>query len=228
MPPWPGARDRQLLPRPARAAAAPASWCSTPGGGSSDGIRRFCDQLAAEGFVALAPDLCDGRTAATVPEAQALADELDEEAAIRRAGDGLARLRAHPAVRGQLGVVAFSMGVWFALDMATKHEEIEAVVLYYGTASDIDHTRHRATVLGHFAEHDEFEPAEEVSALEDALRHANRAVRLHLYPGAGHWFAETDRPEAHDPASASLAFRRTTGFLRNQLQNHPAAPPPEW
>jgi carboxymethylenebutenolidase len=196
--------------------------------GLSDGIRRFCDQLAADGFVALAPDLCDGRTAATIPEARALVKELDEEAAIRRAGDGLARLHAHPAVRGQLGAVGFSMGVWFALDLATKHDDVEAVVLYYGTAGDIDHARHRATVLGHFAEHDEFEPAEEVTALEDALRQANRAVRFHLYPGAGHWFAEPDRPDAYHPANASLAFRRTAGFLRNQLQNHRAAPPPEW
>ena len=37
--------------------------------GLSDGIRRHCDRLAEAGFVALAPDLYDGRTAATVPEA---------------------------------------------------------------------------------------------------------------------------------------------------------------
>jgi carboxymethylenebutenolidase len=184
--------------------------------GLSDGIRRFCDQLAGEGFVALAPDLCDGRTAHTIPEAQALVEELDETVARRRAADGLERLRGHPAVRGPIGVVGFSMGVWFALDLATRDEGVETVVLYYGTASDIDHTAHRAIVLGHFAEHDEFEPPEGVTALEDDLRGAGRAVRFHTYPGVGHWFAEADRPEAYDAAASSLAFRRTVGFLRNQ------------
>jgi carboxymethylenebutenolidase len=196
--------------------------------GLSDGIRHFCDRLADDGFVALAPDLCEGRTARTIPEAQALAGGLDEETARRRAADGLAHLRGHPKVRGQLGVIGFSMGVWFALDLATRYESVDTVVVYYGTAGDIDHTTHRAAVLGHFAEHDHFEPADEVAALEESLRRAGRAVRFHTYPGVGHWFAEADRFEAYDAVAASRAFRRTTGFLRNQLHNHAAAPLQEW
>ena len=193
--------------------------------GLSDGIRRFCDRLAGDGFVALAPDLCDGRTARTIAEAQALLEQVDDDAATGRAAGGIERLRAHPAVRGELGVVGFSMGVWFALDLAAKHGDVEAVVLYYGTASGIDHGRRRTPVLGHFAEHDDFEPADEVSSLEDDLRRAGRPVRFHVYPGAGHWFAEEDRPEAYDAAAASLAFRRTVGFLRSQLQKEAVAPP---
>jgi carboxymethylenebutenolidase len=193
--------------------------------GLSDGIRRFCDSLAEAGFVALAPDLCAGRTARTVEEAQALAGELDEEAATGRAADGLDRLRAHPAARGPFGVVGFSMGVWFALDLAAKHADVEAVVLYYGTASGIDHSRQRAPVLGHFAQHDEWEAAEDVSSLEDDLRRAGRPVRFEVYPRAGHWFAEADRPEAYDSAAASLALRRTAAFLRSQLRGDAAAHP---
>ena len=212
------------------------SYLSAPAGGGpgvlvlhawwglSDGVRQVCDRLAAEGFVALAPDLCAGRSARTIPEAKALVEGLDEDAASERAADALAELRGHPAVRGQLGAVGFSMGVWFALQLATLVDDLEAVVLYYGTAGGIDHTRHRAAVLGHFAERDEWEPQAEVAALEEELRHAGRAVRFHVYPGAGHWFAEADRPEAHDPATASLAFRRTVGFLRTQLQT--SAPTP--
>jgi carboxymethylenebutenolidase len=215
--------------------AEPGYVAAAPGGGSgvlvlhawwglNDGIRRFCDRLAGEGFVALAPDLCDGRTAHTIEEARALAGGLDEDAATRRAAEGLDRLRAHPAGRGPLGVVGFSMGVWFALDLAAKHADVGAVVLYYGTASGIDHARGRAPVLGHFAQHDEFEAAEEVSSLEDDLRRAGRPVRFEVYPRVGHWFAEADRPEAYDAAAASLALRRTAGFLRSQLQKEGVAP----
>ena len=186
--------------------------------GLSEGVKRFCDRLAGAGFVALAPDLAEGRLAKTVPEARALAEDLDEDAARQAAAGALVRLRTHPAVRGQLAVVGFSMGVWFALDLATRADELEAVVLYYGTAADIDHACHGASVLGHFAERDEFEPATEVAALEEGLRRAGRPVRFHVYPGAGHWFAEVDRPDAYDEAAAALAFRRTVGFLRSHSQ----------
>ena len=123
--------------------------------GLSDGIRRHCDRLAEAGFVALAPDLCGGRTAGTIEEAKALVGELDDDTAIRCAADGIEHLRAHPAMRGQLGAVGFSMGVWFALDLSAKHDDVEAIVLYYGTAGEIDHGRGRAPVIGHFAERDE-------------------------------------------------------------------------
>jgi len=196
--------------------------------GLSDGVRQVCDRLAGEGFVALAPDLCAGQIARTIPEAKALRERLDEEEASERAADALTRLRRHPAVRGQLGAVGFSMGVWFAMQLATLTNDLEAVVLYYGTAGGIDHTGHRAAVLGHFAARDEWEPVAEVASFEEELRRAGRAVRFHVYPGAGHWFAETDRPEAYDPATASLAFRRTVGFLRTQLQTCAPAPLQEW
>jgi len=144
--------------------------------GLSDGIRRFCDRLAGEGFVALAPDLCGGRTAGTIAE----------------------------------------------------DANVDAVVLYYGTASGIDHARQPSPVLGHFAENDDLEPADEVGSLEDDVRRARRPARFHVYPGVGHWFAEADRPHAYDEAAASLALRRTVGFLRSQLQREAVAPPPQW
>jgi carboxymethylenebutenolidase len=196
--------------------------------GLSDGVRRYCDRLAGAGFVAVAPDLASGRRARTIPEAQQLIQQIDDDHAIERAAEGLGQLRGHPAVRGGLGVAAFSMGVWFALDLAARAGGVDAVVLHYGTASGIDHSLHRAAVLGHFAERDEFEAAEDVSALEHELRLAGRAVRFHTYPGAGHWFAEPDRPDAYDAAAAGRAFRRTVGFFRSQLQTHALAPLQEW
>ena len=67
-----------------------------------------------------------------------------------------------------------------------------------------------------------------MSPLAYELRHARRPVRFHVCPGVGHWFAEADRPEAYDEAAASLAFRRTAGFLRSQLHKEAVAPPPQW
>src|SRR5258705_5221910 len=63
-------------------------------------VQELGDRLARAGFVAFAPDLYQGRTAATIDEAQALLDQRDSEAMQAIAAGALAYLRAHPAVRG--------------------------------------------------------------------------------------------------------------------------------
>ena len=70
---------------------------------------------------------------------------------------------------------------------------------------------------GHFAEHDKFVSDDERTYLEAQLRLAGRDTDFHLYPGTGHWFAEADRPAAHDAAAAQQAWDRTVAFLHEQL-----------
>jgi carboxymethylenebutenolidase len=187
--------------------------------GLSDGIRALCDAFAHAGFVALAPDLYAGARADTIAEAELLLDRIDEDAVLGRASDGFESLQGHPAVSGEhFGTVGVSMGAWYALRIATLHPaECAAAVLYYGTAPGIDHREHGAAVQGHFAGRDEWEPADDVDALEAKLLKAERRTEFHRYPQAGHWFAEADRPEAYDPAVASQAFQRTVYFLKGAL-----------
>jgi carboxymethylenebutenolidase len=81
--------------------------------GLTDTFKAVCDRLAGAGFVALAPDLHRGRTAATIDEAKALVGmaQRDPDAVEAIALGALAHLRAHPAVRGDhAGIVGFSMG----------------------------------------------------------------------------------------------------------------------
>jgi carboxymethylenebutenolidase len=117
-------------------------------------------------------------------------------------------------------VVAFSLGVYYALDLAAAHPElIRTVVLFYGSG-DGDYASSKAAYLGHFAELDEFEPPANVQALEASLRSAGRPVTFYTYPGTGHWFFEPDVTQAYNPAAASLAWQRTLDFLReNSLTN---------
>ncbi|HLJ55967.1 MAG TPA: dienelactone hydrolase family protein [Chthonomonadaceae bacterium] len=185
--------------------------------GLNDTIRAFCTQLADAGFVAFAPDLYRGKVTNSISAAEALVNALNADAA-RAASDLAAAVtflsqRAGPPDRG-LAVLGFSLGAYFALELANADPEtIRSVVLYYGTGPD-DFSASRAEFLGHFAEKDEFEPLESVDALDAALKRAGRPVRLYVYPGTGHWFAEPDRPDAYDPAAASLAWERTLAFLR--------------
>lgn len=166
-----------------------------------------CDRLAADGYVALAPSLyADGATTASIAEA---------EAVVQAAAD---QLRGLPAVTGaQIGVIGLSLGAYWALHLSqVRPDDVSAVVAVYGT-DDGDYTTARAAYLGHFAEHDDFEPLEAVRALEARIRAAGREVTFHVYPGTGHWFVEPNRPDVYNAAAAELVWERTLGFLTARL-----------
>jgi carboxymethylenebutenolidase len=189
--------------------------------GLNDTIKSVCDRLAQEGFVAFAPDLYHGQVADTIAGAEALGQALDDnylqaKAEIAEAAQFLQeRVGQHVGQANDgLAVVAFSLGVYYALDLAASHpEQIRAVVIFYGTG-DGDYSSSRAAYLGHFAEEDEFEPAANVNDLEAALRAAGRPVTFHRYEGVGHWFFEPDRPDAYNQPAAELAWKRTVDFLK--------------
>jgi carboxymethylenebutenolidase len=123
--------------------------------------------------------------------------------------------RAERGPRG-LAVIGFSLGAYYALDLAAADpERVRSVVIYYGTG-DGDYSRSQAAYLGHFAENDEYEPTENVDGLAELLDRAGRSHTFHRYPGTGHWFAEPDRTDAYDARAASLAWDRTLAFLRRR------------
>jgi carboxymethylenebutenolidase len=179
-----------------------------------------CDRLAAAGFVALAPSLfTDEATAATIAEAEALRDAHDEAAVVEPVVQAATEhLRALPAVTGtQIGIIGFSLGASWALHLSqVRPDDISAVVVFYGT-DDGDYRTARAAYLGHFAEHDDFEPLAAVRALQERIRAAGRDVSFPIYPGTGHWFVEPNQPQAYDAGAAKLAWERTLDFLQAQL-----------
>ncbi len=186
--------------------------------GLNDFFKGLCDRLARAGFVAAAPDLYDGRTAATVDEAEQMVGTLNFQASMTKVLGTLESLRRHPAVRGDgQGVVGFSLGGAWALRLSTlKPEAVRAVVVFYGTEA-ADFSLARAAYLGHFAPGDEWEPDEGVRQMEANLRAAGHEVEFRSYPGTGHWFFEANRPEHYKAEAAALAWQRTVEFLRRHL-----------
>jgi carboxymethylenebutenolidase len=184
--------------------------------GLNDTMRAVCTRLADAGFVAFAPDLYHGKVADTIPDAETLgkaldANHLQAKAEIADAARFLGQ-RAGQSAWG-LAVIGFSLGAYYALDLAAADpEHIRSVVLFYGTG-DGDFSTSRAAYLGHFAENDPYEPQSNIDDLEEALRRAGRPVTFYRYPGTGHWFFEPDRTEAYNQAAASLAWERTLTFL---------------
>src|SRR5262249_26518049 len=153
---------------------------------------EFCDRLAQEGFVALAPDLYHGKIATTIDEAKQLLAERDTERALADIAGAVAYLQQHPAVQGKgLGCIGFSMGASFAAGLSCEMPEaIAAVVVFYGTEIEVDYSAARARYLEHFAVGDEWEPDEYVDQLEEVLKKAGREATFYRYSGVGHWFME--------------------------------------
>jgi carboxymethylenebutenolidase len=186
--------------------------------GLNDTMRAVCTRLAEAGFVAFAPDLYHGNVADSIADAEALgkaldANHLQAKAEIADATRFLGE-RAGQVDR-RLAVIGFSLGAYYALDLAAADpEHIRSVVIFYGTGGG-DFSTSRAAYLGHFAENDEFEPQSNVDDLEKSLRGAGRPVTFYRYSGTGHWFFEPDRTDAYNEAAASLAWERTLAFLRH-------------
>jgi carboxymethylenebutenolidase len=185
--------------------------------GLNDTMKAFCTRLAESGFVAFAPDLYHGKVADTIADAETLGQALDANHLQAKAEIADAALflneRVGQTERG-LAVIGFSLGAYYALDLAAADpEHIRSVVLFYGTGGG-DFSSSRTDYLGHFAENDEFEPLSGVDDLEESLRRAGRPVTFYRYPGTGHWFFEPDRSQAYNQAAASLAWDRTLAFLR--------------
>ena len=178
-------------------------------------MTALCDRLAESGFVAFAPDLYHGKVTDTIEGAKALSSALDEKRAYADIAEAIMFLRERTGQKaGGLAVVAFSLGVYFALELSATHpEHFRSVVIFYGTRPG-DFNNSKAEYLGHFAEKDEFEPAEEVKNLEASLRGAGRPATFFHYPGTGHWFFEPDRQDAFNQAAATLAWDRTLAFLK--------------
>ena len=194
--------------------------------GLTEPFQQACDRLAEAGFVALAPDLYHGKTATTVAEAEALGAALDRDVT-RWRGDitGALRFLSHngathlPDGRDAFGVVAFSLGGAYALDMSIYlADAIAAVVTFYATYPGLDYRNAKATYLCQFAEDDPYVSAESAVEMEQALRTAGKQATFCTYPGTTHGFFAANRADAYDAAAATLAWERTVAFLNTALQ----------
>ena len=188
-------------------------------------LQGVCDRLAAEGHVALAPDLYHGEMAThtEVDKAGELMTSLPPERAARDMSAAIDHLLAHEATNGEaVGVVGFCMGGMLTLLIAAHEgDRVACAAPYYGAPlgdGAPDWSGLTAVVEGHMAEHDDFFPIEDVMALGDDLRTMGRDVTFHVYDGTGHPFANEEDPfGTYDADAAALAWTRTLALLDAHL-----------
>ncbi|MFJ3334623.1 dienelactone hydrolase family protein [Streptomyces sp. NPDC086766] len=187
--------------------------------GLTDHIADVADRLAAEGFVALAPDLYGGSVAHDGDEAQRMMKALPVSRGVELLSGAVDHLLSRPEVTSETaGAVGFCMGGGFVLYLAAVEPRVSAAVPFYGVVQGElpDFSGLRAQLLGHFGERDRTIPRERVDELREAIhRQSGVTPDFRLYP-AGHAFFNDRRP-SHDPGSAAAAWRSTLAFLHERL-----------
>ncbi|HEX2038992.1 MAG TPA: dienelactone hydrolase family protein [Acidimicrobiales bacterium] len=209
-------------------------YLATPASGSGPGlvviqewwglvphIKEVCDRLAAEGFVALAPDLYRGETTREPDEAGLLMMAMNMAQAGKDMGGAVDFVRERSTGEG-VGVIGFCMGGGLALVLATQRPDaVKAVAPFYGLIpwpeAQPDYSKLAAAVQGHYAEKDEFFTPDLARALEQQLRELGKEVELFVYPGTQHAFFNDTRPEVHDPEASRQAWERSLAFFRERL-----------
>ena len=188
--------------------------------GLDDSVRRMVDRFAAEGFVALAPDLFHGETTEQPDEAQQKLMALSMDEAEKEMRGAVRYLLSHEKCTGQVGSVGFCMGGGLSVWAAASNPEVGAAVTYYYVMphGKPDFSQIEAPVLGHFGTSDDFIAVDDAKALEAELQEAGVAAAFEFYEGAGHAFAnDHDRLGTYDEGHAKAAWDKTVGFLKQHL-----------
>ena len=184
-------------------------------------IASIVDRLAADGFVALAPDLYGGPTTHDAAEAKELMLALPIARAAKDLAGAVDFLLEYDAVTSStVGVVGFCMGGGFVLALAADQgERISAAVPFYGLPVDAAIAGHiKAALQGHFGTADPSIPLPAAEAFFEEVGTSGNEVELHVYD-AGHAFLNDENLiGTYDPDNATLAWGRAVEFLRSHVR----------
>lgn len=194
--------------------------------GVSPWIRSVTDQLAAAGFLAVAPDLLTGHD---IPGAPLNPDPQAATAAVRslrpddvhRQIQAVARqMMAHPAAASRYGIVGFCWGGAVAFEHAVRVPELAASVVYYGSSPNpASVNRASAPVLGLYGGADARVNAT-VPPVDSAMRAQGKTFRALTYDDAGHGFLrQLDGREGANRRAAEAAWPETIAWFRQYLEN---------
>jgi carboxymethylenebutenolidase len=189
-------------------------------------MRDITDGVAAQGYLAICPDLfwriepgidITDKSEAEWKKAFELFNAFDVDQGVRDIRATIGHVRADPGCSGKVGAVGFCLGGLLAFLTATR-TDADASVSYYGVGiesrvGEAEKLTH--PLLLHIAEEDQFVPKPAQQIILQALKN-HPQVEIFTYPGRDHAFA---RPggEHYDEADAKLAGGRTLAFFQRTL-----------
>ncbi len=192
--------------------------------GLNDHIRAMARRFADNGFVALAVDLYEGRSASTPGKARKLMQRAMEqpERLRRNLEQAYFYLDLMPSTQ-RIASVGWCFGGGWSLRTALMFpQELDASVIYYGElVTDPERLQPlQVPILGLFGSADTTVPPQRARAFERVLTELEKPHEIHVYAGAAHAFANPSG-EAYDRDAAKRAWAETMAFLRTHLAAEP-------
>jgi len=209
--------------------------------GLVDHTKSVADRFAAEGYLALAPELLadsiDTQAAGLLQEdlfnpekrnaAQPKLRELMTPLSNPEFGEKtMARLQAcfdylysQPETKGNVAVVGFCFGGTYSFSLAVAEPRLKLAVPFYGhTNHSVDELRQtRARVRAFYGERDE-RLIESLPELREHMAEAGVDFDATVYPDCGHAFFNDTNRFAYNKAAAEAAWKKTLGYLSETFE----------
>lgn len=183
--------------------------------GLSDWIRSVADDLASEGYVAIAPDLLTRRGGTQeADQSRRLIRDLPQDSIIVDLNATYDHLNTLAAVqKDQVGVIGFCWGGRRSFNYAAANRRLKAAVVCYGSAPGPDQLANiEAPVLGVYAENDA-RINTEVPLVDSVMQASGNVYQYEFYPGTGHAFLR----RRDVPSEADRAWSNILTFLNRQF-----------
>jgi len=191
-------------------------------------IRKHCDELAEQGYLAVAPDLywrqepgvdLNVTSQADWDHGLRLYQAYDRDTGVRDIKDTIDAVRSLPECNGKVTLLGYCLGALMVFMTAVRNDGIDAAVCYHGADTDkylgeVDGLH--APILMHLAEEDEFISKAAQAAILAALAKKPNAT-VYSYPGQSHAFSRHNGKH-YNATAAHLANARTSDFLNRQLR----------
>ena len=190
--------------------------------GLNDWVKQKADELARQGYVALAPDLYHGKVATDADTAHQLMRGLPEDRAVRDLKGAVAWLRARNDVNpARIASIGWCMGGGYSLSLALAEPTLSGAVIYYGrlVTDDAAIRSLKPQLLGNFGGKDQGIPPDSVREFEGKAKAAGKSVDFKIYPESGHGFASQPDSKGYRPDDARDADARAAAFLAKVLKS---------
>jgi carboxymethylenebutenolidase len=192
-------------------------------------IRKTCDELAEQGFIAVAPDLfwrqepgvnlSNVTSEADWQHGLRLYQAYDRDAGVKDIEDTITAVRNLPACSGKVAILGYCLGALMVFLTSVRYDSIDAAVAYHGGDTEkylgeVDGLH--APLLMHLAEEDEFISKPAQAKIKAALA-SKPSATVYSYPGQNHAFSRHGGAH-YNAEAAALAHERTYAFLNRQLR----------
>jgi len=199
--------------------------------GVNDHMKKVTERIAAEGYVAICPDIFHREAERVIPfsdmpKAIATLQRVQDPKAMEDVGAALAHLKSQSNVKGgSLGVVGFCMGGRLTYLAAAHHaNDVKCAVAFYGggitmgNPSPLSRTGEiKCPMYLFFGAKDQLIPMDQVGQINTELTTHKVPFQMKIYPDAGHGFFCDERGSFHEK-SAQDAWEKTKSFFAQHLK----------